>query len=57
MDLILIIAAILIFAWEYFNEDVPTPEQRYWEQNLKESQKSIEEMKRKTYEHFHRDEK
>lgn len=57
MDLILIIAAILIFAFEYFNEDVQTPEQRYWEQNLKESQKSVEEMKRKTYEHFHRDEK
>lgn len=57
MDLILIIGAILIFAWEYFNKDVPTPEQRCWEESLKESQKSIEEMKRKTYEKYHPDQK
>lgn len=57
MDLILIIGAILIFAWEYFNKDVPTPEQRCWEESLKESQKSIEEMKQKTYEKYHPDQK
>ena len=44
-----IIVFLIMFIKEQLSYFFPTKEQKYWEQNLKESQKSIEEMKRKTY--------
>lgn len=52
MDLILIIGAAIIFAYEFFTDGVKTPEQIEWEHSLQEGHKNIEKMKQATKERF-----
>ena len=54
MDLILIIGAAIIFAYEFFTEGIKTPEQIEWERTLIETNKNIEKMKQATKERFNK---
>ncbi len=53
----IIIAAIILFIWDYFKRGITTPEQRYWSESAREARENYEKQQQEYQKLIHPDKK